>query len=223
MPGWLTHLRVAQASREFLDFAVDEENYWVGTIATDCGKICHGENGRVYYDPPRTITHWTDGSSGIDYPIHFTRFYETCVRDKAAMRDARAKSFYFGYYLHLVTDAVWIEAVSRPFRARFAAPEQLQPAWKRFKREWYWADLRYIRAHPGYQPLRRLRAAGERLDRAYLDYAPPALLREKIDECLAAYAPEVPAPPAPLYFTDADYEAAVAFEIQWVRMQLLSR
>lgn len=222
MPGWLTHLRVAQAAREFLDFTVDEENYWVGTIATDCGRVCHDGKGRVYYDPPRTVTHWTDPGPGPTKPIRFNRFYETYLHRRAEPQDPGAKSFYYGYYLHLITDAVWMEIVSRPFLGRFSPEEEWRPAWERMKREWYWAELRYLRAHPGFAPLRRLEAAGEN-PASYLDYAPPALLREKIADCLAAYAPEIPAPPAPLYFTDAEYEAAVAAENAWIRMQLLSR
>lgn len=52
MPGWITHLRVAESSVKQLDFSVDTEKYYIGSIATDCGEVLFDEKGINIIIPP---------------------------------------------------------------------------------------------------------------------------------------------------------------------------
>lgn len=82
MAGWVTHLRVAESCMNLFDFSVDSEKYFIGTLATDCGRNLFDKNGNKYYNPPRYISHWTDNSLDWDAPIHYERFYDVYLRNE---------------------------------------------------------------------------------------------------------------------------------------------
>jgi uncharacterized membrane protein len=123
MADWLTHLRTAHSVIDKIDFPVDEEKYYIGTIATDCGKIKFDDNGKKYYDPSRYISHWTDDITDWDRPVHYDRFYDKYLKNET---DHIKKSFYMGYYIHLLTDALWVELVARPVIESFESIDEFK-------------------------------------------------------------------------------------------------
>lgn len=181
MANWLTHLRISQAVIDKIDSSVDEEKYYIGTIAPDGGKIHFDEKGKKYYEPPRYISHWTDNISDWDRTIHYERFYDKYVKNET---DYIKKSFYLGYYIHLLTDALWVELVDRPIIENFETIEEFKSkAMKQFKDDWYNTELEYLKNNPNYYPLKVLSSI-KKFDNIYLDYASSEAIQEKIERTL---------------------------------------
>jgi hypothetical protein len=55
MANWVTHLRIAEEVMNKIDFSVDIEKYFVGSIATDSGTVVYDENGKRGYNPPKVM------------------------------------------------------------------------------------------------------------------------------------------------------------------------
>lgn len=155
MAGWITHLRLAEALMAELSAAeaIDEEFYYAGSLAPDCGRRIEYSGQKARYVPGREHTHWVDDNGEWDAPIHFERFYDQYLRPKGA-GSLRQRAFYWGYYVHLLTDALWIELGMRAF---------IEPGneWSRALRQQtrqaalVW-EQDFYRAHPDYAPLRKL-------------------------------------------------------------------
>ncbi len=165
MAYWMTHLRVAEALLRCLPPDISLPHYYAGAIAPDCGRTELNEDGTPHYLPGRVVTHWLKKDEKLDRClIDFEGFYNSLMPTAA---DGEARSFYWGYYVHLITDAMWQEQVLRPRRKSLAEPteEAIQAMRDDLKR----ADLADYREHPDYAPLEVLRSIPSFPNR-YLDY-----------------------------------------------------
>ena len=111
------------------------------------------------------VTHWLKKDEALDRClIDFEGFYNAMM-PKAA--DDEARAFYWGYYIHLITDAMWQERVLRPRRESLADPskENIEAMRADLNR----ADLTDYRQNPHYPPLEVLRDIPSFPNR-YLDY-----------------------------------------------------
>lgn len=182
MAGWITHLRLAEALMAELSAAeaIDEEFYYAGSLAPDCGRRIEYSGQKARYVPERERTHWVDDNEEWDVPIHFERFYDQYLRPKGA-GSLKQRSFYWGYYVHLLTDALWIELGMRAF---------IEPGneWSRALRQQtrqaalVW-EQDFYQAHPDYTPLRKL----EQIQA--LDFDPMGLKKAWILERLRGIRP----------------------------------
>ena len=114
MAYWMTHLRVAEALLRCLPEGISLPHYYAGSIAPDCGRTEWNEDGTPRYLPGRVVTHWLKKDEALDRClIDFEGFYNAMMPQAA---DDGARAFYWGYYIHLITDAMWQERVLRPRR-----------------------------------------------------------------------------------------------------------
>lgn len=68
------------------------------------------------------MTHWLKKDEALDRClIDFEGFYNAMMPQAA---DDEARAFYWGYYIHLITDAMWQERVLRPRRESLADPSK---------------------------------------------------------------------------------------------------
>lgn len=165
MAYWITHLRIAEALLRCLPEGISLPHYYAGAIAPDCGRTEWNEDGTPRYLPGRTVTHWLKKEEASDRClIDFEGFYNALMPTAA---DPEARSFYWGYYIHLITDAMWQERVLRPRREALAEPneENINAMREDLKR----ADLAAYRQEPHYAPLELLRGIKSFPNR-YLDY-----------------------------------------------------
>ena len=221
MANWITHLRIAEAVMKKSDLSVDIEKYLAGSIATDCGTVVYDANGKRGYNPPRYISHWTDNISDWDSKIHYERFYDTFVKNE---NDFGKRSFYLGYYIHLITDAMWIELVSRPVRESFESSEEYhKKARNQFRADWFDTELIFLQKNPDFASLRLFKAI-KNLDNIYLDYFPQNAIQNKIEEVVKAYENyNINVNRIFPYFTYEEYEHFVLIITRLIVMNLLAR
>ena len=104
MAYWMTHLRVAEALLRCLPEGISLPHYYAGSIAPDCGRTEWNEDGTPRYLPGRVVTHWLKKDEALDRClIDFEGFYNAMMPLAA---DDGARAFYWGYYIHLITDAM---------------------------------------------------------------------------------------------------------------------
>ena len=78
----------------------------------------------------------------------------TCRQQAFVLRPCPRRAFYWGYYVHLLTDALWIELGMRAFIGR--GGEWNRDLRRRMKRDALAWEQGFYRAHPDYPPLQKL-------------------------------------------------------------------
>ncbi|MBR5546358.1 MAG: zinc dependent phospholipase C family protein [Clostridia bacterium] len=102
MAGWITHMRIADEVLKQLP-ELDKVGFCLGSIAPDCNV--ENENWTAF-TPPREVTHWMSGKSKY-------KTFEDCDRFLAericgrTFADNQERSFYLGYFAHLIADVMW--------------------------------------------------------------------------------------------------------------------
>lgn len=155
MAWWMAHLRLGEAVLSDLPAreGFDEAMYYAGCVAPDCGRRVERPGQRAAYVPGRPATHWVDSNDKWDEPIHFERYYEQYLRVNQGDEPPR-RAFCWGYYVHLLTDALWIELGMRAFIGR--GGEWNRALRRRMKRDALAWEQGFYRAHPDYPPLQKL-------------------------------------------------------------------
>ena len=221
MPNWLTHIRIAEAVINIFDFPLNAEIYYVGSIAADCGDVLFNKEGKKYYNPPRYISHWTDDISQWDSPIHFERFHNKYIVSENNLNN---KSFYWGYYVHLLTDAIWIELVSRPVIESFETPQEYSEIARDLLRsDWYHTEVEFLQKNPNYYPLEIIKSINN-FENIYLDYASSDIINQKLKILSHSYnLLDIDGNTKYSFFTPEDYENIVITIKKIVKMNIVSR
>ncbi len=151
------HLRIAE---KLLDMWPDvmEEPFYVGTLAPDCGRMI----GDFGYDPPKELTHWHKNLP--DRLQSNLLFYEKYCKNE---RDPYRRSFYLGYFVHIVVDTFYIDGMVMPIIHGNMEQWHRDP-WS-IKTDWFNYDYAYADAHPDFRPLKTLYGI-KKFDNVYLDY-----------------------------------------------------
>ncbi len=153
MATWGIHFRIADEILKQLK-RIDREYFIIGSIAPDCG-IRKKEGG---YDPPTEITHLTKmwNKSDCDYNYIFENF----IKNET---DFKKRSFYAGYYAHLLTDCLFSRLVSIPIENKFGLYREHPGLSKRVKREWYDADYAFFAENksPAFEDFKNYRPFNE--------------------------------------------------------------
>lgn len=106
MANWITHMRLAdEVLKQLPD--LDRLGFCMGSIAPDCNV--ENENWSRF-DPPREMTHWMTPGSSFKQFDDCERFYDQRVRGKA-FADNQERSFYLGYYAHLIADVTYLHFI----------------------------------------------------------------------------------------------------------------
>lgn len=138
MASWIVHLRVADGLIDKMN--VDAEKFIAGNIAPDCGKRLP-EGG---FSPDKGVTHFTAKGKG---ECNYSGFYEQYVRHES---DFGRRSFYLGYFTHLMTDVLWVRLINEPTKARFAElyGSDREEYYRQVKADWYGQDFAYLKREP---------------------------------------------------------------------------
>lgn len=222
MAYWITHLRIADAVLNKLNLMVDIEKYFIGCIAADSGIIIYDERGKqVGYNPPRFVSHWTDDIPDWDRTIHYQRFYDSYVKNET---NFDKKSFFLGYFIHLITDAIWIELILRPVIESCKTPEEYTiKARSQVRADWFDTELIFLLKNPEFEPLKLLKTI-KNFNNIYLDYFPSTAIQNSIEEIVEIYNDfSVDANRVFPYFSYEKYEHMNIVITQLIVMNLLSR
>ncbi|MCQ1531837.1 zinc dependent phospholipase C family protein [Lutispora saccharofermentans] len=127
MATWLTHLRVAEKIKERIR-DIDLDYFMAGSIAPDSGK--------------KEITHFCKGTSDEDRYIDLNSFYNKYLRpEELFTRSDKTRSFYWGYYFHLIGDSLWNERYLRPMTKECKDGNSIIHI---FREEMYALDFEYL-------------------------------------------------------------------------------
>ena len=138
MATWMVHLRVAEQMLEVFP-GLEQQEFIVGSIAPDSGVP--NEDWSVFTPDTNTSHFKTDGE--IDIP-KFLKKYMT--GERWAAYGEKEKSFFLGYYVHLLTDELWRDEVAYPTIEKHRElydRDRMEAIWT-FKKDWYDLDLSLI-------------------------------------------------------------------------------
>lgn len=157
MAAWIMHLRIAE---KLFGMGLDviEAPFYVGTLAPDCGRMI----GDFGYDPPKELTHWHKNLP--DRLQSNMLFYEKYCKNE---RDPYRRSFYLGYFIHIVVDTFYIDGMVMPIIHANMDQWHRDP-WS-IKKDWFNYDYAYADSHPDFRPLKGLYGI-EKFDNVYLDF-----------------------------------------------------
>ena len=149
MASWMIHLRVADGLLDRLE-DIDETAFVMGNIAPDSGVPNADWSA---YVPSKDVSHYKTKEQDIAfYDIgRFLAEYFSPSRQKAYSR--RARSFFMGYWAHLLTDREWIIRIMQP--SVEAYPEEWaadrMALIRKLKKDWYDLDFLYLEQHPDFR------------------------------------------------------------------------
>ena len=173
MASWMVHLRVADKLLSVFPM-LNPTEFVVGNIAPDSGL----PNGDGTYTPDKDQSHFrTDHNSEHPYPdpTLFISQYMTPAQWKTYTPCER--SFYLGYYAHLLTDVAWLSNIFQPCMEQHKDESENDPHGfinGPLKRDWYDLDYLYLRDHPDFRAWEIYKAAVD-FENTYIDaFAPHA-------------------------------------------------
>jgi len=168
MASWMVHLRVADKLLAHFPSLMPTE-FVVGNMAPDSGLP--NEDGTAY-TPNKDESHFrTCGEDGHRHPDPslFASLYLS--PEQLADYTTKERSFYLGYYAHLLTDVAWTSDIVIPTVERFHEEYTSAPVGfinGPLKRDWYDLDYLYLKEHPNFQAWEIYKAA-EGFDNTYID------------------------------------------------------
>lgn len=128
MANWITHIRIADKLLEY-DFPLDARGFCIGSIAPDCNI----ENADwSSFEPSREVTHFMTGKSKLT--ADFDGFFSKYIQGKSFSNEEE-KSFFLGYYAHLITDVEFTKFIREEERVRkmYARIKERADLWELLK------------------------------------------------------------------------------------------
>ena len=173
MATWIVHLRIADT---FIKRGIIPSQYKtefiLGSLAPDCG---YGQKDSLSgFCPPPSVTHWAP--SGCKIVCNYTKFYDTYIKGRIKDGDYY---FYFGYYIHLLTDILWSSSIYMANRLKYAKEYRDNPEFINVvKQDWYGLDFLFLKKASDYEPMQLLNKVENVKD--YLPYYEKGQLTKQI-------------------------------------------
>lgn len=161
MATWMTHLRVAELILPYLG-DIDETAYYVGCIAPDSGRMVDD----FTYMPSKDVSHWKRDE--VSYEQRFCdnyAFFEKYGKDE---KDRFKRSLFLGYYIHILTDTVYVRDIIHPFM-KSSGNDFWRGNITNIRNGWYELDYRFLEKTSEYHPLNVISAVKE-FPNTYFDY-----------------------------------------------------
>ncbi|MEG0457837.1 MAG: zinc dependent phospholipase C family protein [Oscillospiraceae bacterium] len=135
MATWMVHLKIAENIFWFLKEKTQlYDNFFIGSIAPDCGKPTRNP---LVFNPPKQITHFTP--TGEKSQCDYFTFAEHYIKNE---NNNYKKSFYLGYFSHLVGDVLWSEKIVFSIKNRFNIKSfDDSKLLKKIKDDWFALDF----------------------------------------------------------------------------------
>jgi hypothetical protein len=179
MATWMTHLRVSERIKNFLEIP-DEKAFYVGSVAPDSGQMINN----FTYVPSKDVSHWK--REGVTYEQRFEDnadfFRKYCERECSPLE----KSLFLGYYIHILTDTIYVRDIIHPFMN-----EHGRDFWRAnitaIRDGWYQIDFRFLKEHSDFRPLRLLGEVGE-FKNTFFDYFTEDDITERVNFAVDLYA-----------------------------------
>ncbi len=178
MATWIMHLRVAEKILPYLG-DIDETAYYVGSIAPDSGTMVDN----FTYLPTKDVSHWK--RDDVSYEQRFEDNYAFFEKYGKKEKDNFRRSFFLGYYVHILTDTVYVRDIIHPYIDAHG-----KPFWRKnietIRAGWYELDFRFITENSDYHPFKVISAVTE-FPNDYLDYFSPTDITERVHHAVKLY------------------------------------
>ena len=159
MATWLTHLRVAEKVSDLINIK-DKSYFFAGSIAPDS-------------DIPPDVSHrCVDGDKTT---CDAQRFVIKYVLDNPQTVDL---DFYWGYYIHLLTDILWHKQKIAPLK------HESKDIIKAIKQKWRNVDISFLADYRDFKPLMEIEYAMKyinKYDKFLLDYYKTGQVKKLVD------------------------------------------
>lgn len=151
MASLITHMRIANTFIGIIE-KISPVHFIMGSIAPDCGET------------PQ-ITHWTH--TGEKNDIRSQDFFNAYIKNESS--DDK-KSFYLGYYIHLLADIAWWNYVWIPASIKFKQEITQDKSFiKDIKKDWQYIDYLFLCENKDCEAFRILEET-KIFPNIYLDY-----------------------------------------------------
>jgi hypothetical protein len=170
MATWLTHLRVAERVADRINIS-DRSLFFAGSIAPDS-------------DMSSDSSHWcTDGDKTT---CDAQGFYIEYLSGSFYAED---KDFYWGYYIHLLTDILWHIQKIDPIK--YESKDTIRAT----KQRWRTVDIGFLSGNRNFKPLTEMKHAMEytgKYDKQWFDYYTEGQVKKMVQGILSnLVVPEV--------------------------------
>ena len=215
MASWVVHLRIGKALLKDLD-NIDLIPYIVGNLAPDAGT----SNISLLSDtmPSSDRTHFTvQGSKGIDCE----RFYRTYLLEDA---DDRLRSFYIGYFTHLMVDRLWSDKIVVPtvqkHQEEFLKNHALLD---KVNNDWYALDYYFLKMNPHFSMLEKLKDI-QTFKNDYIDFLSDECLEKLIRNVNHLYQNiHAPKDSQMEYLSGEELEKFIEFAIRQITLEMIHK
>lgn len=168
MATCLIHLRVAEKIKERIK-DIDLDYFMAGSIAPDSGG--------------KEITHFYKNKNE-EQCIDVKCFYSRHLRpENLFLRSDKTRSFYWGYYCHLIVDNLWNERYYKPAKKKYNGEGDFAQL---FKQEMEVLDFKYLEQNPQNNILLKFMDLEVKLE-FFTDF-PPKLIYENIEKIKSYYS-----------------------------------
>ena len=212
---WIVHLRIADSFiKDGLIPDAFKAQFIIGSLSPDCGYDKKDSNGE--FMPPPRVTHWTpDGDKTF---CDSTGFYNTYLKDRT--KDA-SYYFYYGYYIHLITDILWSSCIHLPTKMKYHIEYENDPEYLNLiKQDWYDLDFKFLKENPDFEPYTILCQSKKVED--YLPYYETGQLSKQIQFIADFYKDFKGTNPDREYkfLTPADVDAFISIAFDLIKQKL---
>lgn len=147
--SWMVHLRIADKLLDQIPGLAPVE-FIVGNIAPDSGVP---NEDWSKFTPGKDVSHFKTEEKQVDAAAFAGKYF---TAEQQCGYTAAQYSFYLGYLVHLLTDALWVSHILLPSKEKFAAERAADKRRfvQRMKDDWYDLDFKYLRDHPGFRAFR---------------------------------------------------------------------
>ena len=172
MASWITHLRIADALLEIIG-ELPQINFIIGNIAPDSGVPIISKDE---FEPPVYITHWKVG--GNSYEINAEKFLEKYL---VCNRNNKEMSFYLGYYVHLLTDYIWVQDIYPQLKVQFTFEYENDPNFmQKVKKDMFEIDCLFLKKCPNFRAYSIFNKVSK-FPNIFLDYFSEEAFEKKIE------------------------------------------
>ena len=178
MATWITHLRIAEKVFKELN-NLDETAFYIGAIAPDSGRMVDN----FTYLPSKDVSHWK--REGVSYEQRFddnAEFYKKYAEDE---KDSLLFSFYLGYYVHILTDTMYVRDIIHPYIEKNGKPHWRENI-EGIRKGWYEIDFRFLANNKDYRPFELLKKV-KPFEKELLPYFEPTDVFERVDFAVNLY------------------------------------
>lgn len=145
MATWMVHLRVGDKLIDCFQ-SLEPSEFLVGNIAPDSGVP--NEDWSVF-TPDRETSHFK-----IDGKFNISKFKEKYMVDELwRSYDKKQKSFFLGYYSHLITDELWQDKIVNLIKGKYEEDfyTNKKKIVSKFKGDWEELDYLYFKRNPNFR------------------------------------------------------------------------